>query len=65
MGRRSGVPDTDEALDALPIAQVEAELARVRMRQRIPNNTSYLRKAFEKREIWLVKYIQRRREKGD
>ena len=63
MGKRSGIPDTDEALDALPLVQVEAELARVQMRQRIPNQTAYLRKAFLKQEIWLTKYIQRRQEK--
>ena len=61
MGKRSGVPDTDEALDALPIAQVEMELARVTSRQRIPGNSPHFKQANEKRLIWLTKYLARRK----
>jgi hypothetical protein len=66
MGKRSGVPDTDEALDALPIAQVEAELKRTEDRARIPalNRDPWQRKAAERRIIWLRKYLEGRKAKG-
>ncbi|MEQ1768417.1 MAG: hypothetical protein ABL879_01130 [Devosia sp.] len=64
MGKRSGIPDTDEAADALPIGQVEADLANVQRQLRIPRQDLYLKKSLEKRAIWLTKYLERRKASG-
>jgi hypothetical protein len=61
MGKRSGIPDTDEALDAKPVAVVEAELAAARRQLNIPRQDLHLKKSLEKRVIWLTKYLERRK----
>ena len=52
MGKRSGVPDTDEAIAALSLAQLNAEIERCALGLSI-SGTSQGRKAFFKRLVWL------------
>ena len=52
MGKRSGVPDTDEAIAALPLAQLNAEIERCTLGVSL-SGTSQGRKAFFKRLVWL------------
>jgi hypothetical protein len=54
MGKRSGVIDDEDGILALTIADLDAEIVRCQMRQRIAPN-SYLRKSFETRIHWLEK----------
>jgi len=52
MGKRSGVPDTDEAVAELRLAELEAEINRCALGYKI-GGTSQGRKAFFKRLLWL------------
>jgi len=54
MGKRSGVPDTDEALAKMSNAELSAEISRVRSRLTIPNRPLLI-KLFKKRLHWLEK----------
>ena len=52
MGRRSGIPDHEHDLSNLTLDDLNAEIARVKLRlEHVPN--TYLRKEFFRRLKWL------------
>jgi hypothetical protein len=52
MGKRSGVPDTDEAVAKLSFAELEAEISRCALGYQT-GGSSQGRKSFSKRLVWL------------
>jgi hypothetical protein len=52
MGKRSGVPHRDDELAGLSRAQLEAELARARVRLSVPNSAK-MTKVAQKQVYWL------------
>jgi hypothetical protein len=52
VGKRSGIPHRDDELAALPLAELEAEIARSRMRLTIAAGAKQA-KAWRKRLHWL------------
>ncbi|RST31883.1 hypothetical protein HMF7854_14325 [Sphingomonas ginkgonis] len=59
MGKRSGVPHTDEELAALSLEELQTELQRSRMRLSIPQSTK-MSKQWHKRIHWLESAIAKR-----
>ncbi|NYT40501.1 hypothetical protein HZY97_07020 [Sphingomonas sp. R-74633] len=59
MGKRSGVPHRDDELAALSLEELQAELARARLRLTIPTSAK-MTKLFHKRIHWLESAIAAR-----
>ena len=59
MGKRSGVPHTDEELERLTVDDLEAELRRVRVRLTIPGSAKTA-KQLHKRIHWLEATLAKR-----
>jgi len=55
MGKRSGVIEHEEGLAKLSLAELDAEIARCRIRVAIAPNRQQ-QKAFEKRIHWLERF---------
>lgn len=55
MGKRSGVIDHEEDLAKLTLVELDAEIARCRMRLKISPNRQ-LQKSFESRIHWLERF---------
>jgi hypothetical protein len=60
MGKRSGVPETEEAVAKLSLAELHAEIARCLWGAE-NGGTSQGRKAFFKRLVWLETMREKRR----
>ena len=59
MGKRSGVPHTDEELEKLTVSDLEAELRRSRVRLTLPGSAKAA-KQWHKRIHWLEAALARR-----
>jgi hypothetical protein len=58
MGKRSGVIETEEGLARLSLAELDAEIARCKLRfQFAPNKRQ--QRAFEKRIHWLKRFREK------
>jgi hypothetical protein len=55
MGKRSGVIDHEKGLERLSLAELDAEIARCRLRLSIASNRRQ-RKDFESRIHWLQRF---------
>jgi len=64
VGKRSGVPYADETIAKLTLAELDAEIARYKIRLTIPT-TSYNKKSLTKRILWLTKLRDRRSESSE
>ena len=65
MGKRSGVPDTDEAVERLTLEELDAEIRRCELMMTYPPFTSRKIKSIESRLIWLGKHRRRRFEEAE
>lgn len=59
MGKRSGVPHTDQELEKLTVGELEAELHRARVRLTIPGSAKSVKQR-HKRIHWLEAALTKR-----